>query len=177
MFGQNRVIVMTTGRASLSGRCQEAVAQADMRHQTNGAALRLALTPLCSSVIGWDWIVIDLDRSVIGPGSTVTHKVSQRESPLKRLHELCETCHSEPMFHSTAVKYFRSFLIPALHLDRRLRTEGLVKIQSTRKWKQPKRTSSRWTIEQFRYWFDVLRRHTHIHTHTRMCGCKEMPCM
>lgn len=120
MFGQNRVIVMTTGRASLSDRCQEAVAQADLCHQSNRAAPRLALTPLCSNVIGWDWIVIDLDRPVIGPGSTVTHEVSQRESPLKRLHELCETCHSEPMFHSTAVKYLRRFLIPALRLDGRL---------------------------------------------------------
>lgn len=33
MFGHNRVIVMTTVRASLSDRCQEAVAQADMRQQ------------------------------------------------------------------------------------------------------------------------------------------------
>lgn len=141
--------------------------------QTSRAALRLALTPLCSSVIGWDWIVINLDRSVIGPGSTVTHNVSQRESPLKRLHELCETCHSKPVFHYTAVKYLRRFLILALQLDRNAPcewavdgtvTEGLVKIQSTRKWKQPKRTSSRSTIEQFWYWFYVLHRpQSHMH--------------
>lgn len=43
MFGHNRVIVMTTGRASLSDSCQEVVAQANMRPQTSRAALRLAL--------------------------------------------------------------------------------------------------------------------------------------
>lgn len=108
-----------------------------------------------------DWLRLDcyrLDRSITGPGSTVTHKGSQRESPLKRLHELCETCHSKPVFHYTAVKYLRRFLILALQLDRNapcewaadgVVTEGLVKIQSTRKWKQSKCTTNRSTIEQF----------------------------
>lgn len=106
-----QAIVIATGRASLSGRCQQAVAQADMCHQTKQ-------TGADPTLLQCHWIVIDLDRSVIGPGSTVTRKASQRESPLKRLHELCETCHSKAVFHYTAVKYLRRFLILALQLDR-----------------------------------------------------------
>lgn len=126
----NRVMVLIE-RASLRDRWE-----AHMRHQTSRAALRLAQAPLCSIVIGWDWIVIDLDRSVTGPGSTVTHEVSQRESPPKRPPELRETCHSKAVFHSTAVKYLRHFVILALQLERNalceraadgVVTEGLVK--------------------------------------------------
>lgn len=114
MFGHNR-------RSSLQQEEHHSVAGVSRQWHRQTCATkpnRLALTPLCSSVIGKDWIVIDLDRSVIGPGSTVTRKASQRESPLKRLHELCETCHSKAVFHYTAVKYLRRFLILALQLDR-----------------------------------------------------------
>lgn len=84
MFGHHRVIALTTERnchsvtvSGGSGTGRHLAPQTKPKR----AVLRLALTPLCSNVIGWDRIVIDLDRSVIGPGSAVTHKVSQGESP------------------------------------------------------------------------------------------------
>lgn len=86
--------------------------------QTKPTGLRSDRRPtsVCSTVIGRDRIVIDLDASVIGPGNAVTHTSpwgSLLTSSLKRLHEFRETCHSKAVFHYTAIKYLCRFLILA----------------------------------------------------------------
>lgn len=70
--------------------------------------LRLGLSSPHLYVIGWDKLVADWDRAVIGSDSAVSHRAPRGMAPSlrKRLDGWCEWCHSETVFSLPAYQIF-----------------------------------------------------------------------
>lgn len=67
----------------LSDRCQEVALQADSRHpSSHSKQTEQTQTGAVPAPLSCHWLVIDPDRPVIGPDSSVNHRESWEDSPL-----------------------------------------------------------------------------------------------